>query len=200
MSFKKPFRAVPVRLGPDALARRRQARRKAARTAVVQVLGIAVLGGMAICLMLSFPTNGAPSVARSKSPPAGAYYAGCDAARAAGVAFGADPVSGRRGTAIVSAVPGLGASLVSGETDADTWLVDRHGRIVERRIVIGHERSPIETTHNDLRLAVEALSGGLPLTIYARRFESVRIGSDKFSSELTTDRKPNWRRGDPRPT
>lgn len=56
-------------------------------------------------------------------------------ARAAGVAFGADPVSGRRGTAIVSAVPGLGASLVSGETDADTWLVDRHGRIVERRIV-----------------------------------------------------------------
>jgi pyruvate,water dikinase len=55
--------------------------------------------------------------------------------RAAGVAFGADPVSGRRGVTVVSAVPGLGSSLVSGEADADTWLVDREGRVVERRIV-----------------------------------------------------------------
>ncbi len=45
--------------------------------------------------------------------------------------------------------------------------------IAERRIVIGHERSPIETPHNDLRLAVKTLSGGLPLTIYAERLESV---------------------------
>jgi hypothetical protein len=57
--------------------------------------------------------------------------------------------------------------------------------VVERRIVIGHERSPIETTHNDLRLAVNALSGGLPLTIYAESLESVRFGSDSFSGELT---------------
>jgi hypothetical protein len=57
--------------------------------------------------------------------------------------------------------------------------------IVDCRIVIGHERSPIETTHNDLRLAVEALSGGLPLTIYADCWKSVRLGSDKFSRELT---------------
>ena len=48
--------------------------------------------------------------------------------RAAGVAFSADPVSGRRGVAVVSAVPGLGSALVSGEADADTWLVDRAGR------------------------------------------------------------------------
>jgi hypothetical protein len=53
--------------------------------------------------------------------------------------------------------------------------------IVARRIVIGHERSPIETTHNDLRFAVEALSGGLPLTIYAERWKSVRLGPDNFS-------------------
>ena len=57
------------------------------------------------------------------------------AARAAGVAFGADPVSGRRGVAVVSAVPGFGSALVSGEADADTWLVDRAGTIVERRVV-----------------------------------------------------------------
>jgi hypothetical protein len=50
--------------------------------------------------------------------------------------------------------------------------------------VIGHERSPVETTHNDLRLAVEALSGGLELTIYAARFESVRVGTNKFAGVL----------------
>jgi pyruvate,water dikinase len=55
--------------------------------------------------------------------------------RAAGVAFGADPVSGRAGIAVVTAVPGLGDALVSGAADADTWLVDRSGTIVERRIV-----------------------------------------------------------------
>ena len=55
-------------------------------------------------------------------------------AAAAGVAFSADPVSGRRGMAVVSAVYGLGSALVSGESDADTYLIDREHLIVERRI------------------------------------------------------------------
>ena len=58
--------------------------------------------------------------------------------RAAGVAFSADPVSGRRGEAVVSAVHGLGSAVVSGEADADTWRVDRTGEIVQRRIVPKH--------------------------------------------------------------
>jgi rifampicin phosphotransferase len=58
-------------------------------------------------------------------------------ARAAGVAFSADPVSGRRGVAVVSAVGGLGDALVSGAADADTWLVDRRGAIVDRRTASG---------------------------------------------------------------
>ncbi len=56
-------------------------------------------------------------------------------AEAAGVAFSADPVSGRRGHAVVSAVFGLGSALVSGEADADTFTVDRAGRIVMRKVV-----------------------------------------------------------------
>ena len=56
-------------------------------------------------------------------------------ARAAGVAFSADPVSGRRGIAVVSAAPGLGTGVVSGDCDADTWQVDRDGAIVGRTIV-----------------------------------------------------------------
>lgn len=45
-------------------------------------------------------------------------------AEVSGVAFGADPVSGARDTAVVSAVFGLGEGLVSGELDADTYRVD----------------------------------------------------------------------------
>ena len=56
-------------------------------------------------------------------------------ARCAGVAFSADPVSGRRGVAVVSAVPGLGTALVSGESDADTYHVDRVGSIIARHTI-----------------------------------------------------------------
>jgi rifampicin phosphotransferase len=44
-------------------------------------------------------------------------------ARAAGVAFSIDPVTGATDTAVVSAVYGLGEGLVSGELDADTFRV-----------------------------------------------------------------------------
>jgi pyruvate,water dikinase len=53
---------------------------------------------------------------------------------AAGVAFSADPVTGRRGTAVVSSVPGLGTSLVSGECDADTWHINEKSEIISRQI------------------------------------------------------------------
>jgi rifampicin phosphotransferase len=57
--------------------------------------------------------------------------------RAAGVAFAADPVTGRRGIAVVSAVAGIGEDLVSGKRDADTWQVDRTNTIVLRALAGG---------------------------------------------------------------
>jgi pyruvate,water dikinase len=60
-------------------------------------------------------------------------------AEAAGVAFSADPVSGRRGCAVVSAVWGLGSALVSGEADADTFTIDRSGTVISR--MIGQKRT-----------------------------------------------------------
>jgi pyruvate,water dikinase len=56
------------------------------------------------------------------------------APRAAGVAFSADPVSGRRGVAVVSAMRGCGEALVSGLADADTWRVGRDAHILERAV------------------------------------------------------------------
>ncbi len=63
----------------------------------------------------------------------------------AGVAFSADPVSGRRNHAVVSAVYGLGSALVSGEADADTFTVDRAGRVLTRSVVtkrLAHRAAP----------------------------------------------------------
>jgi rifampicin phosphotransferase len=62
-----------------------------------------------------------------------------------GVAFSADPVSGSREVAVVAAVPGLGTGLVTGGLDADTFHVDREGRITKREIAVktaAHRYSP----------------------------------------------------------
>ena len=75
--------------------------------------------------------------------------------RAAGVAFSADPVSGRRRISVVSAVRGLGDAVVSGEADADTWHVDRDGAIVTRHLACGDR--PV-LSDDDVR-SVAALAG-----------------------------------------
>ncbi len=66
-------------------------------------------------------------------------------AKVAGVAFSANPVTGQRGIAVISAVYGLGTALVSGEADADTYQVNRQGEILERQIAekaIAHRYAP----------------------------------------------------------
>jgi pyruvate,water dikinase len=55
-------------------------------------------------------------------------------AERAGVAFSADPVSGKRSVAVVSACLGLGSALVSGQCDADCYRVDLDGKIIAREI------------------------------------------------------------------
>ena len=86
MSFRKPFRAAPVRLGPHAKGQLRQAKQTAARKSAMQVVGAALIAGLAIGAVSSVGTNGDQAVVRTGAPSAGAYYPGCNAARAAGVA------------------------------------------------------------------------------------------------------------------
>lgn len=71
----------------------------------------------------------------------------------AGVAFSADPTSGRRGVAVISAVAGLGEALVSGASDADTAMIDRLG-VVERIQRVG--RTPLLS--DDQLQAIAALA------------------------------------------
>ena len=55
-------------------------------------------------------------------------------AKVAGVVFSADPVSGRRGVAVVAASYGVAADLVSGESDSDVYRLDRDGNIIAGEI------------------------------------------------------------------
>lgn len=49
-----------------------------------------------------------------------------------GVAFSADPVTGRRAIAVVAGARGRGDALVSGALEGEAWRVDRAGAVVER--------------------------------------------------------------------
>lgn len=77
------------------------------------------------------------------------------AAAFAGVAFSADPVSGRRGVAVVSAVRGLGEALVSGEADGETFEIDAQGTVLSRR-GDASVALPVETASQVAALAREA--------------------------------------------
>jgi pyruvate,water dikinase len=52
-------------------------------------------------------------------------------ARAAGVAFSADPISGNASICVISATQGLADRLVSGEVDGDSYRIDASGRSLE---------------------------------------------------------------------
>lgn len=52
----------------------------------------------------------------------------------AGIAFSADPVTGRRGVCIVNAVRGLGDALAAGTVEGDMFEVDAGGEVETRRL------------------------------------------------------------------
>ncbi len=54
-------------------------------------------------------------------------------ARCAGVAFTADPVTGRTDRVVISAIAGLGDRLVGGEEDGETYMIDKaNGAVLEQ--------------------------------------------------------------------
>lgn len=71
------------------------------------------------------------------------------AADSAGVAFSADPVSGLRHHAVVSAIEGLGDRLVSGAEDGETWLIDTR----QTSIVTAPDAKPVLSATQALAVA-----------------------------------------------
>lgn len=64
----------------------------------------------------------------SKGTPMAVIIQRLIVARAAGVAFSADPITGQKDVVLINAVPGLGDRLASGEATPETWRVGDKGR------------------------------------------------------------------------
>lgn len=85
-------------------------------------------------------------------------------ADSAGVCFAVDPISGNWNHALVSSVWGLGNTLVDGTVDADTWQIDRTGKIVQAQM--GHKSAgcyykdgaAYQEMHDDAKAKAPSLS------------------------------------------
>src|SRR5439155_7919564 len=101
-----------------------------------------------------------------------------------GVAFSADPVSGRRQLSVVSALYGLGTALVSGECDADTCTIDRNGAIILRSIArkkSAHHYLPTAGSVQTVRVTSEQASKPALTDTQVRAVaELARIGERLF--------------------
>ncbi len=87
-------------------------------------------------------------------------------ARAAGVVFTADPVSGRHNRMVIDSVHGLGESLVSGEATPDHFVLAPDNSIVERSIVDDNPSiTDEELRHIAAGARAAASNAGMPLDL-----------------------------------
>ncbi len=83
------------------------------------------------------------SRARRRQPPAMAVLVQCVAnARAAGMVFTANPVTGRTDEIVINAVPGLGEPLASGRLTGDVFVLSRTCAMKRYRFRGSHSCSP----------------------------------------------------------
>lgn len=111
---------------------------------------IAAVRGSASSRRLGSYREAANVPARPATPPAVIVQKMIDP-DTAGVAFSADPVTGRRDVCLVSAVRGTGDQLVSGDADADTWKVSRRGGDITGRKTV--TATPVLTDAEVRRIA-----------------------------------------------
>ncbi len=121
------------------------------------------------------------------------------AGTASGVAFSADPVSGRRGIAVVTAAPGLGGAVVSGATDADTWRVDRAGAIVEAAIAVKQvaQRRDPEAPDGVATVALEGEAASRP-TLDAAQVAGIAALARRAAAFFGRPQDIEWTLGDGR--
>lgn len=81
-------------------------------------------------------------------------------ARAAGVAFSADPVTGLQTWVLISAVEGLGDALVSGNADGEDYRIDKASGVVVDQPAVPSALTPHDVAAiTDLAIRVEAAFG-----------------------------------------
>ena len=123
-------------------------------------------------------------------------------ATAAGVAFSADPLSGRS-TVIIEAVPHLAEDLVQGRAEPDRFIIDPRGALaLERRIALGTQELPVETilrlgtmvrqiaAHFGTPQDVEWGWDGKKISILQSRPITSLVGQNVYSRKLVGDMAP----------
>lgn len=126
------------------------------------------------------------------------------AARAAGVAFTCDPVTGDRSRLVIEAVHGTGDRLVSGSAAGERWVLSRDGAVVERPPVgsaldeadaaavarLAFEAEATFGTPLDLEFAVD--SEGSVWLLQARRVTAAGSSEPRFEFDTETTDEDEW--------
>ncbi len=104
-----------------------------------------------------------------------------------GVLFTANPISSKWDEAVLSATYGLGEGLVSGELDADNWIVDKPRGRVEAEVATKRERIVLDEVrgHGTIKSSVPEEHQALPSLTEAQIKELVALGdriADKFGA------------------
>lgn len=93
-----------------------------------------------------------------------------------GVAFTANPVNGRRSEMMISSAYGLGEGLVSGRLDADTFIVNRSGRLLRQEVAQKRQRVARATEGGTALVPVEVALQSAPSLPARILRELARIG------------------------
>ncbi|WP_306796527.1 phosphoenolpyruvate synthase [Nocardia sp. XZ_19_369] len=114
------------------------------------------------------------------------------AARASGVLFTANPISGARDELVISAVYGLGEGLVSGAVDADSVVVDKSSGTVLETVLGDKDRSYVAEGDQGYAVsAVEAEQRELPVLTDAEITEITELGR-KLEVEFGAPQDVEW--------
>ncbi len=112
-------------------------------------------------------------------------------AEIAGVLFTANPVTGRRGHAVIDASPGLGEAVVSGAVNPDRFVVDAlNGEILERRL--GDKRLVIRARPDGGTEHVERASGADAACVSDPQIRAIAALGRRVESHYGAPQDTEW--------
>ncbi|CAM4522714.1 phosphoenolpyruvate synthase [Nocardia ninae] len=155
----------------------------------------AVLDRVRDCWASAFSERSLRYAFANKQPRAGAIAVVLQrlvAARASGVLFTANPISGARDELVISAVYGLGEGLVSGAVDADSVVVDKSSGAVLETVLGDKDRSYVAEGEQGYAISpVDAGQRELPVLTDAEITEITELGR-KLEVEFGAPQDVEW--------
>ncbi|MFD6161583.1 phosphoenolpyruvate synthase [Nocardia sp. NPDC060256] len=155
----------------------------------------AVLDRVRDCWASAFSERSLRYAFANKEPRAGAVAVVLQrliAARASGVLFTANPISGARDELVISAVYGLGEGLVSGAVDADSVVVDKSSGAVLETVLGDKDRSYVVEGEQGYTISdIDPARRELPALTDAEIAEVAELGR-KVEAEFDAPQDVEW--------